>query len=180
VIVAVVATLAVVAPGAAMMTRGTLPLATVAHDAGRIVHATVSEVHSGTDESGRRHVGDVRRRADAQGSARRAGNDQAVRAFRRRARRIPGMPTYAPGEEIVVFLRAESRRGFHEPVGLEDGVYRVKRTRAGAPPQRQRRYAPRRRARFSARSSSSSGRQCAERRRAATHRSLRRASLVIV
>jgi len=51
------ATLAVVAPGAAMMTRGTLPLATVAHDAGRIVHATVSEVHSGTTRAGRRSRG---------------------------------------------------------------------------------------------------------------------------
>jgi len=40
---------------------------------------------------------------------------------------VPGLPRYAVGDEIVVFLRGESRRGFTSPVGLAQGVYRVER-----------------------------------------------------
>jgi hypothetical protein len=41
--------------------------------------------------------------------------------------RLPGMPRYRPGDEVVIFLRRESERGFTSPVGLDQGVYRVDR-----------------------------------------------------
>jgi len=47
--------------------------------------------------------------------------------------RIPGMPTYAPGEEIVVFLRAESRAG-SRPSGWKTASIASNAARAGAPP----------------------------------------------
>ena len=39
--------------------------------------------------------------------------------------RIPGLPRYTVGEEVVLFLRGDSARGFTSPVGLGQGVYRV-------------------------------------------------------
>lgn len=39
--------------------------------------------------------------------------------------RVPDVPRYSSGEEVVVFLRRASGRGFTSPVGFEDGVYRV-------------------------------------------------------
>jgi len=127
VIAAVAATLAVGAPGAAMMTRGPLPLVTIAYEAGRIVHGTVSDVRSGIDESGTPVTWvtfDVARTLKGPHAAR-----VTIKQFGRSdiaLGRIPGMPTYAPGEEVVVFLRPESRRGFTSPVGLDGGVYRVR------------------------------------------------------
>jgi len=44
--------------------------------------------------------------------------------------RIAGVSRYAVGEEIVLFLRDDSPRGFTSPVGLGQGVYRVSRNRA--------------------------------------------------
>lgn len=41
--------------------------------------------------------------------------------------RVAGLPTYEVGEELVLFLRGASRRGFTSPVGLGQGTYRVKR-----------------------------------------------------
>jgi hypothetical protein len=41
--------------------------------------------------------------------------------------RLAGLPTYEVGDEVVVFLRDASRRGFTSPVGLGQGTYRVKR-----------------------------------------------------
>ena len=41
--------------------------------------------------------------------------------------RVPGLPRYGVGEEVVLFLRGESGRGFTSPVGLGQGVYRVTR-----------------------------------------------------
>jgi len=41
--------------------------------------------------------------------------------------RVPGIPQYSLGEEVVIFLRGESSRGFTSPVGLSQGVYRVDR-----------------------------------------------------
>jgi hypothetical protein len=41
--------------------------------------------------------------------------------------RVAGMPTYEVGEEVVLFLRDASRRGFTSPVGLGQGSYRVRR-----------------------------------------------------
>jgi hypothetical protein len=47
--------------------------------------------------------------------------------------RLAGMPTYEIGDEVVVFLRAASRRGFTSPVGLGQGTYRVQRHGRAAP-----------------------------------------------
>lgn len=48
--------------------------------------------------------------------------------------RIVGLPTYQVGEEVVLFLRGASRRGFTSPVGLGQGTYRVRRS-AGKQPE---------------------------------------------
>ncbi len=42
---------------------------------------------------------------------------------------VPGMPRFAPGEEVVVFLE-KSAHG-HVPCGLEQGVWRVQRAADG-------------------------------------------------
>jgi hypothetical protein len=41
--------------------------------------------------------------------------------------RIAGVPRYAVGEEVVLFLRGESRRGFTSTIGLGQGTFRVRR-----------------------------------------------------
>ena len=41
--------------------------------------------------------------------------------------RVAGVPAYDAGDEIVLFLRTPSRRGFTSPVGLAQGAYRVRR-----------------------------------------------------
>jgi hypothetical protein len=39
--------------------------------------------------------------------------------------RVPGLPRYDAGEELVLFLHEPSARGFTSPVGLGQGVVRV-------------------------------------------------------
>ena len=39
--------------------------------------------------------------------------------------RMPGLPRYAVGDEIVVFLHGTSRKGFTSPVGLGQGLFRA-------------------------------------------------------
>ncbi len=39
--------------------------------------------------------------------------------------RIPGLPRYRSGDELVLFLHRPSGRGFTSPVGMGQGVYRV-------------------------------------------------------
>ena len=41
--------------------------------------------------------------------------------------RIPGMPVFVPGEELVLFLTAENRLGHAWPVGLAQGKFRIER-----------------------------------------------------
>lgn len=43
---------------------------------------------------------------------------------------LPGLPTYAPGEEMVIFLSGESEAGFCSPIGLAQGKFPIVR-RAG-------------------------------------------------
>lgn len=43
-----------------------------------------------------------------------------------------GVPEYDPGEEVVLFLTRESRSGLSAPVGLAQGVFRVKRSEGKA------------------------------------------------
>ncbi|MFQ5740744.1 MAG: hypothetical protein ACE5JX_17210 [Acidobacteriota bacterium] len=40
---------------------------------------------------------------------------------------IPGIPHYQSGQEIVLFLHADSRIGLTSPVGLSQGVFRLRR-----------------------------------------------------
>ncbi|RPI25830.1 MAG: hypothetical protein EHM61_13330 [Acidobacteria bacterium] len=40
---------------------------------------------------------------------------------------IPGVPQYAVGQELVLFLKKESRRGLTSPVGLGQGAFVVKK-----------------------------------------------------
>src|SRR5262249_28914637 len=40
--------------------------------------------------------------------------------------RVAGLPHYTAGEEIVLFLRADSALGFTSPVGFTQGAYRVR------------------------------------------------------
>ena len=114
-----------------------LPLARMAREAGRIVHGTVVEVRAGRDEAGlpatwvtlavaRTVKGPaVRHLTLKQFGAAEPLPDGTVG-------RIAGLPRYAVGEEVVLFLRPESGRGFTSPVGLGQGTYRVSRGAAGA------------------------------------------------
>jgi hypothetical protein len=119
-------------PAAATMSLGRLPLATVTSEAGRIVHATVADVRSGNDAEGTPATWvsftvkrTVKGAAAGAITVKQFGrSDQAIG-------RVPGQPSFTKGEELVVFLRPESGRGFTSPVGLADGVYRVS-TRGGA------------------------------------------------
>ena len=45
---------------------------------------------------------------------------------------LPGLPRLAEGEELLLFLSAESRNGTRMPVGLAQGRFRIER-RAGGP-----------------------------------------------
>jgi hypothetical protein len=114
-----------------------LPLARVTREAGRIVHGTVVEVRAGRDDAGlpatwvtlavaRTVKGPaVRRLTLKQFGATEPLPDGTVG-------RVAGLPRYAVGEEVVLFLRPESGRGFTSPVGLGQGTYRVSRGAAGA------------------------------------------------
>lgn len=44
---------------------------------------------------------------------------------------IPGLPSYTPGEEVVLFLGREGRLGLRSPVGLAQGVFPVVTTALG-------------------------------------------------
>jgi hypothetical protein len=120
------------------------PLARVAREAGRIVHGTVTAVRVGRDEAGLPAtwitlavVRTVKGPAARQLTLKQFGTaeplpDGAIG-------RIAGLPRFAVGDEVVLFLRPESGRGFTSPVGLGQGTYRVRRGAAGA---RVRRDAP--------------------------------------
>jgi hypothetical protein len=114
-----------------------LSLATAAAAAGRITHGRVRAVESGRDEAGfpstwiTLDVIDTLKGDSAQTltfkqpGVSRALPDGAIG-------RIPGLPTYAIGAEVVLFLHPESAAGFSSPVGLGQGVYWVERDAQGA------------------------------------------------
>jgi hypothetical protein len=123
------------APAGATMILRSMSLPEVAGEATRIVHGTVTDVRSGRDESdapatwitidvARTLKGSVGRRLTIKqfGVAEPLADGTVTR--------IPGLPAYQVGEEVVVFLRDDSERGFTSPVGLGQGVYRVS-TRGG-------------------------------------------------
>lgn len=125
-----------------------LALEEVTAEASRIVHGTVAEVQAGRDQAGipatwvTLEVAETLKGAAAgrvtikQLGAAEPLPDGALGGF-------AGLPRYAVGEEVVLFLRAESAAGFTSPVGLGQGVYRVRRidgrraVRSDKPPGKQ-------------------------------------------
>ena len=117
-------------PAAATTLMRRVPLELAAAEATRIVHATVVDVHSDRDEWGAPATWvtlDVSRTLKGA-----VPGHLTIKQFGTAAplsdgvlTRIPGLPRYAVGEELVLFLRDDSARGFTSPVGLGQGVYRV-------------------------------------------------------
>ena|SRR6185295_16097663 len=125
------------APAAATMLARRAAPDELARDAKRIVHARVLDVRSGRDGSGLPATWitlDVARSLKGDGAPRFVLKQYGVAAplADGTLTRIAGLPRYAPGEEVVLFLHGESARGFSSPVGLGQGVYRVERTRGRA------------------------------------------------
>jgi hypothetical protein len=46
--------------------------------------------------------------------------------------RVPALPSYRVGDEVILFLQPESREGFTSPVGFGQGRFRIHRHGAGA------------------------------------------------
>jgi len=132
VVLPALALLALAAPVAATMLVQRLPLARVTRAAARIVHGRIVAVDVGRDDSGLPATWitvDIARAVKG-GPASRLTIKQygvATPLPDGTLAAIAGMPRYAPGEELVLFLHGESRRGFTSPVGLGQGVYRVRR-----------------------------------------------------
>ncbi len=128
----VVASLAFALAGradATMMVRR-LSLAQVTSEAVRIVQGKVIDVQSGRDESGLPATWvtvaverTLKGSTDAQVVVKQFGTTE--RLADGALIHLAGLPTYARGEEVVLFLRRPSARGFTSPVGLGQGVYRI-------------------------------------------------------
>ena len=115
-----------------------LPLAfdDVIARAARIVHGTVRAVASGRDADGVPAtwitvdvVESLKGDAGASLTIKQLGVDEPLADGT--LLRVPGIPRYRPGEEIVVFLHEPSRRGFTSPVGLGQGLYRTEPASTG-------------------------------------------------
>ena len=107
-----------------------MSLERVAQEAGRIVHGTVVEVRSDRDESGLPATWvtlAVARTLKGPHNARLTIKQVGVAEPLPDGTitRVAGLPRYRVGDEVVIFLHAESRRGFTSPVGLWQGAYRV-------------------------------------------------------
>lgn len=107
-----------------------LTLEDVADRAGSIVHGTVVEVAPGRDADGLTATwvtvavaecvkGGVGPRLTFKqlGATEPLGDGSLFR--------VPGLPRYRAGEEVVLFLHEPSARGFTSPVGLGQGVMRI-------------------------------------------------------
>ena len=125
------------APVSATMVQR-MALEQVTHEAARIVHGTVVDVRSGRDDSGlpatwitlavARTLKGV---AASELTFKQYGVAEPLADGT--ITRVAGLPRYHVGEEVVLFLRADSRRGFTSPVGFSQGTYRV--SRAGGLPE---------------------------------------------
>jgi hypothetical protein len=109
-----------------------MPLVRVAAESKRIVHAEVVDVRSGRDAHGTPATWvtlSVARTLKGGKAKRVVFKQYGVTAplADGTVTRIAGLPSWQRGDEAVVFLRAESKRGFTSPVGLGQGVYRVRR-----------------------------------------------------
>lgn len=117
--------------GAAMVAR--LPLEEITHRAASVVQGTVTQVRVGRDESGlpgtwitlevsRVLKGSAPNRLTIkQYGVASALTDGTVAG-------IDALPRYTAGEEVVLFLHANSQRGFTSPVGFGQGFYRIDRS----------------------------------------------------
>ena len=112
-----------------------LTLEQAVHRADRIVQATVTEMHSGRDEAGLPATWITLRIAQTLKGAQR--KQLSIKQYGVATplpdgsiARVAGLPRYALGEEVVLFLHPDSRRGFTSPVGLWQGCYRISRTAA--------------------------------------------------
>jgi len=129
-IASLAAVLAATSAGAMTVARE-LTLDETVRGADRIVHATVTNVRTGRDASGLAATWvtfDVDKAVKGESGRRltikQFGNSDASSTTP--IGRIPDLPMYSVGEEVVVFLRRESARGFTSPVGLETGIYHVR------------------------------------------------------
>jgi hypothetical protein len=123
-------------PVAATMAQR-LSLADVTREAARIVHGTVDAVRSGRDASGLPATWITLTVAHTLKGP--AVSSLTIKQYGVAAplpdgtiTRVAGLPHYRAGDEVVLFLRGESGRGFTSPVGLLQGAYRVDRGPAGA------------------------------------------------
>jgi hypothetical protein len=104
--------------------------------AGRIFHGRVTAVRSGQDGHGLPATWTtfavdemVKGTAAATIEIKQIGGGGSVDG---RIFRIPALPSYAVGDEVILFLHPESAEGFTSPVGLGQGRFRVRRGH-GAP-----------------------------------------------
>jgi hypothetical protein len=131
-LVAVVIWALAAAPSARATMLVQLPLERVTRNAAHIVHGTVAEVRWGRDASGlpatwvtldvaRTIKGRAERRIVIKQYGTPGSLDDGT------VTRVAGLPDYAAGEEVVLFLRRESSMGFTSPVGFGQGKYVVRR-----------------------------------------------------
>ncbi len=121
---------AFVAPSASATTVRLLSIQEVAGAANRIVVATIASVEEGADENGApssyvtlQVSQSLKGSTPARFTIKQFGSGTTSPA----GMRIPAMPTYRPGEEVVLFLHPDSAAGFTSPVGLGQGKYSVVR-----------------------------------------------------
>jgi hypothetical protein len=115
-----------------------MSLERVTREASRIVRATVADVRSGRDATGLPATWvTIETITTVKGGA---GGRMVIKQYGVAAPLIDGTATiiaglrrYRVGEELVLFLRADSRLGFTSPVGLGQGVYEI--TYAGTRPR---------------------------------------------
>ncbi len=127
--------LAVAARSAAMDVRR-LGFDDVVDRADSIVHGTVAAVASGRDADGipatwiTLDVAEcLKGRAGSSLTIKQVGVQEPMADGT--LLRVPGMPRYRTGDEVVLFLHAPSDRGFTSPVGLAQGLYRVEPAATG-------------------------------------------------
>jgi hypothetical protein len=109
-----------------------MTLEEVTAEAARIVHGTVTQVTSASDDGGVPATWVTVAVATTLKGARestitfkQAGTSEQPTSGG--AVFFDGFPRYREGDEMVLFLRGESRFGFTSPVGLGQGAYRVDR-----------------------------------------------------
>jgi hypothetical protein len=105
----------------------------VTDSAATIVHGTVREVRSGRDQRGAPAtwvtldvIGTLKGGPHRETTFKQLGAPLSSRSSSA-GRPLIGFPGYRAGEEVVLFLHAESVLGFTSPVGGSQGVYRVER-----------------------------------------------------